>query len=98
MDGSRGAAAYIDVIAETLAEHLPDQAEAFYTRAEEARKALNNLSLAVKERLEGIPQTNRTLVTSEAGFGYFARAYEFEAQGVWGLTMKPRAAPKQWLK
>lgn len=81
-----GAAAYIDVIAETLAEHLPDHADTFYTRAEEARSALNNLNSAVKERLEGIPQTNRTLVTSEAGFGYFARAYAFEALGVWGVN------------
>ncbi|BBI62933.1 hypothetical protein HSBAA_42390 [Vreelandella sulfidaeris] len=51
-----GAAAYIDVIAETLAEHMPDQAEAFYARAEEARRALSDLSQAVKERLEGIPK------------------------------------------
>ncbi len=81
-----GAAAYIDVIAETLAEHLPEHANTFYARAEEARKALSNLSQAVKERLEGIPQTNRTLLTSEAGFGYFARAFTFEAKGVWGVN------------
>ena len=81
-----GAAAYLDVIAETLAEHLPEQAEAFFARAEEARNALANLSLEVKERLDGIPQTNRTLVTSEASFGYFARAFSFEAQGVWGVN------------
>lgn len=81
-----GATAYLDVIAETLAEHLPEQAEAFYARAEEARNALANLSLEVKERLDGIPQTNRTLVTSEASFGYFARAFSFEAQGVWGVN------------
>lgn len=83
-----GAAAYIDVIADTLAEHLPEQAEAFYARAEEAHKALSDLNLAVQERLEGIPQTNRTLITSEAGFGYFARAFSFEAQGIWGVNQE----------
>ncbi|MDQ7732794.1 zinc ABC transporter substrate-binding protein [Halomonas sp. SpR1] len=93
-----GAAAYIDVIAETLAEHLPDHADTFYTRAEEARKALNNLSLAVKERLEGIPQTNRTLVTSEAGFGYFARAYAFEALGVWGVNHETQGSAQAMAK
>ncbi|TVP49248.1 MAG: ABC transporter substrate-binding protein [Halomonas sp.] len=82
----QGAAAYIDVIADTLAEHLPEQADAFYARAEEAHKALSNLHQALKERLDGIPQTNRTLITSEAGFGYFARAYGFEAQGIWGVN------------
>lgn len=81
-----GAAAYIDVIADTLAEHLPEQADAFYARAEVARKTLVTLNHELKERLEGIPQTNRTLITSEAGFGYFARAYAFEAQGLWGVN------------
>ncbi|MEA2119411.1 metal ABC transporter substrate-binding protein [Halovibrio sp. HP20-50] len=81
-----GAAAYIDVIAETLAEHQPDQADAFYARAEEAREALIALNQAVKERLEGIPQTNRTLLTSEAGFGYFARAFAFETLSIWGVN------------
>lgn len=81
-----GAAAYIDVIAETLAEHLPDQADAFYARAEEAREALTVLNQAVKERLDGIPQTNRTLLTSEAGFGYFARAFAFETLSIWGVN------------
>lgn len=93
-----GAAAYIDVIAETLAEHLPDQAAAFYARADEARKALNNLNQAVKERLEGIPQTNRTLLTSEAGFGYFARTYAFDAQGVWGVNHETQGSAQAMAK
>ncbi|ELY20788.1 zinc ABC transporter substrate-binding protein [Vreelandella titanicae] len=93
-----GAAAYIDVIAETLAEHLPEQADAFYARADEARRALNNLNQAVKERLEGIPQTNRTLLTSEAGFGYFARAYAFDAQGVWGVNHETQGSAQAMAK
>ncbi|MGO2242184.1 MAG: metal ABC transporter substrate-binding protein [Halomonas sp.] len=82
----QGAAAYIDVIADVLAGHLPDHADAFYARAEEAQKALAIIDQAVKERLDGIPQTNRMLVTSEAGFGYFARAYAFRALGIWGVN------------
>ena len=93
-----GAAAYIDVIAETLAEHLPEQADAFYARADEARRALNNLNQAVKERLEGIPQTNRTLLTSEAGFGYFARTYAFDAQGVWGVNHETQGSAQAMAK
>ncbi|MGO1603109.1 MAG: metal ABC transporter substrate-binding protein [Halomonas sp.] len=88
----QGAAAYVDVIATTLAEHLPAHADAFYARAEEARKALTTLNQAVKERLDGIPQTNRTLVTSEAGVNYFARAYAFEAHGVWGVNAETQGS------
>ena len=94
----QGAAAYIDVIAETLAEHLPEQADAFYARAEEARKSLTTLSQAVKERLDGIPQTNRTLLTSEASFGYFARAFLFEAQGVWGVNHETQGSAQAMAK
>ncbi|MGP9765722.1 metal ABC transporter substrate-binding protein [Halomonas sp. AOP13-D3-9] len=93
-----GAAAYIAVIAETLAEHLPDQADAFYARAAEARKALGTLNQTVKERLDGIPQTNRTLVTSEAGFGYFARAYAFETLGVWGVNHETQGSAEAMAK
>ncbi|MFB9865773.1 metal ABC transporter substrate-binding protein [Vreelandella sulfidaeris] len=87
-----GAAAYIDVIASTLAEHLPDQADTFYKRAEEARHALQELSLAVKERLEGIPKTNRTLLTSEASFAYFARAFDFETESIWGVNSETQGS------
>lgn len=93
-----GAAAYIDVIADTLAEHLPEQADVFYARAGEARKALDTLSHVVKERLEGIPQTNRTLLSSEAGFGYFTRAYGFEAQGVWGVNHETQGSAEAMAK
>tara|TARA_R110000751_G_scaffold12011_1_gene41384 strand:+ start:423 stop:1316 length:894 start_codon:yes stop_codon:yes gene_type:complete len=93
-----GAAAYIDVIAATLAEHLPKQADAFYARAEEARKALTTLNSEVKERLDGIPQTNRTLLTSEASFGYFARAFSFQAQGVWGVNHETQGSAQAMAK
>ncbi|WP_336274280.1 metal ABC transporter substrate-binding protein [Vreelandella indica] len=93
-----GAAAYIDVIAATLAEHLPKQADVFYARAEEARKALTTLSSEVKERLDGIPQTNRTLITSEASFGYFARAFSFQAQGIWGVNHETQGSAQAMAK
>lgn len=84
----QGAAAYLDVIADTLAGHAPDKAELYHRRAEEAREVLADLDRAIKERLDGIPYTNRTLITSEAGFGYFARAYEFEHTGIWGMNQE----------
>lgn len=93
-----GAAAYIDVIATTLAEHIPDHADTFLARAEEARKALAELSQALTERVEGIPQTNRTLLTSEAGFGYFARAFEFVPQGIWGINHETQGSAQAMAK
>lgn len=82
----RGAAAYIEVIAETLAEHYPSQADAFYARAEETYGALKTLDQMIEQRLDGVPNTNRSLITSEAGLGYFARAYDFEYAAIWGMN------------
>lgn len=81
----KGAAAYVDVIEKTLIERYPEQAEAFATRAAETREALALLDHQLRERLEGIPQTNRMLTTSEASMAYFARAYGFEYAAIWGI-------------
>ncbi|WP_447555866.1 metal ABC transporter solute-binding protein, Zn/Mn family [Vreelandella sp. EE22] len=79
-----GASAYIDVIARTLAQHYPEKEAAFNARAEETRQSLAMLAERIQERLQGIPQTNRVLVTSEAGMGYFARAFNFQYAAIWG--------------
>lgn len=82
----QGAAAYIDVIAQTLSARYPDKASLFQTRAADAKEGLALLDQQLKERLEGIPQINRLLTTSEASFGYFARAYGFDVAAIWGLN------------
>lgn len=84
----KGAAAYIDVIEQTLSERYPDKAHAFKVRATETREALAQLDQNIKELLEGIPQTNRLLYTSEAGMAYFARAYAFEYASIWGVNQE----------
>lgn len=81
-----GAAAYIDVIMHTLSARFPERADAFRTRAEEAKDALSLLDQQVIERLEGIPHTNRLITMSEAALSYFAHAYGFEFAAIWGLN------------
>lgn len=81
-----GAAAYIDAIMHTLSARFPERADAFRTRAEEAKDALSLLDQQVIERLEGIPHTNRLITMSEAALSYFAHAYGFEFAAIWGLN------------
>lgn len=81
-----GAAAYVDVIADTLSKHAPDHADAFDQRAADLKQTLHELDAELEERLGGIPQTNRTLVTSEAGLAYFADAYGFDYDALWGVN------------
>lgn len=82
----RGAAAYIEVITQTLAEHYPDKAEAFHARAQQTYQALQTIDKTIEERLVGVPNTNRILYTSEGGFSYFARAYDLEYSAIWGVN------------
>ncbi|MFI0472926.1 metal ABC transporter solute-binding protein, Zn/Mn family [Halomonas sp. HMF6819] len=79
-----GASAYVDVIARTLGEQYPEKRAVFEERAARTRESLALLSARLKERLEGIPQTNRVLYTSEAGMAYFARAFDFDYAAIWG--------------
>lgn len=81
-----GAAAYVEVIAETLAEHAPEHADAFDKRASDLKQSLDALHADIQQRLDGIPQTNRTLVTSEDGLAYFADAYGFAYDALWGVS------------
>lgn len=82
----KGAAAYLDVIVQTLSEHYPNKADIFDVRAKEAQQALSTLDQHLQERLQGIPQTNRLLYTSEGGMSYFARAYGFDYASIWGVN------------
>lgn len=88
-----GAAAYVDVIADTLSKHAPDHADAFDQRAADLKQTLKELDADIEERLGGIPQTNRTLVTSEAGLAYFADAYAFEYDALWGVNHETLGTP-----
>ncbi|WNL37868.1 zinc ABC transporter substrate-binding protein [Halomonas sp. PAMB 3264] len=81
-----GASAYVDVIARTLGEQYPEKRDAFEERAARTRESLALLSARLTERLEGIPQTNRVLYTSEAGMAYFARAFDFDYAAIWGSS------------
>ncbi|PMR73901.1 metal ABC transporter solute-binding protein, Zn/Mn family [Billgrantia endophytica] len=94
----RAAAAYVQVIADTLAELHPEAADSFYSRAEKAREALDDLHEEVAEMLANIPDDKRLLITSEAAFVYFADAYDFRHDGVWGTNAETEGSPQQVMR
>ncbi|MCE8023706.1 MULTISPECIES: metal ABC transporter solute-binding protein, Zn/Mn family [Halomonadaceae] len=94
----RAAAEYARVIAETLAEARPDAAEAFQARAEALQESLHALHEELLETLAIIPEERRLLITSEAAFVYFADAFGFEHDGIWGTNAEEEGSPRQIMR
>ncbi|MWJ27741.1 zinc ABC transporter solute-binding protein [Halomonas sp. ZH2S] len=94
----RAAAAYVNVIAESLAEKQPAHADAFHQRAEDTVNALYALHQELTELLGTISDNQRLLITSEAAFSYFADAYGFTHNGIWGTNSETEGTPSQVMR
>lgn len=72
----------VTTVEDALQEIAPHAADVFEHRADSYRFKLRRLDNWIKEQVERVAWENprrRILVTSHAGFGYWARAYQFEA-------------------
>jgi manganese/zinc/iron transport system substrate-binding protein len=76
----------IDVVVETLSDLDPENREFYESRGAEYRGELLGLHEEVGERLAGIPEGRRVLVTAHDAFGYFGRAYDIEVVGLQGIS------------
>ncbi|HDZ46934.1 hypothetical protein LCGC14_0119550 [marine sediment metagenome] len=94
----RAVSAYAQVVANEL-EHLqPQRAEEFQLRADALKDELHALHVELQERLEAIPDERRVLLSSEAAFLYFADAYHFEHDGIWGTNAETEGSPRQLMR
>ena len=82
---------YVERIRDTLAEVDPEGAEEYEANAAEYLAELQDLDGYIRERVEGIPEERRKLVTFHDAFPYFAEAYGFELVGV--VLENPEAEP-----
>ncbi|WP_404475079.1 zinc ABC transporter substrate-binding protein [Vreelandella venusta] len=94
----RAAAAYVHVIASAIEELLPQQAEQIQQRALSLEEQLHDLHVELQAALEGIPEERRVLLSSEAAFLYFADAYQFEHDGIWGTNAETEGSPRQLMR
>ncbi|MFQ3790033.1 metal ABC transporter solute-binding protein, Zn/Mn family [Halomonas sp. A29] len=94
----RAAAEYAQVIANTLAEARPDAAEAFQARGEALSESLHALHDELTEALADIPDEHRLILSSEAAFLYFADAFRFEHDGIWGNNAEQEGSPNQVMR
>lgn len=94
----RGAAEYAQVIAATLGEIQPGTAAAFQARADTLKEKLLALHDELLEQLSGLTQEERLLISSEAAFVYFANAFDFEHDGIWGNNAEEEGSPRQIMR
>lgn len=94
----RAVAAYMQVIADHLAELHPQAADNFQARASAAKEKLAALHDEVSELLAEIPDEQRVLITTEAAFVYFADAYGFRHDGAWGSNAEIEGSPPQVMR
>ncbi|MCE8021636.1 zinc ABC transporter solute-binding protein [Halomonas sp. MCCC 1A11036] len=94
----RAAAEYVRVIADTLAGARPDDAEAFRQRAEALSQSLHDLHEELDVSLAELAEERRLLITSEAAFVYFADAFGFEHDGIWGTNAEEEGSPRQIMR
>ncbi|MYL24356.1 ABC transporter substrate-binding protein [Halomonas alkaliantarctica] len=91
----RAVAAYAEVIADTLADVEPGQAQAFEQRAHALSESLDALYEDITQTLAPIDEDQRFLLSSEAAFTYFADAFDFDHTGIWGNNAESEGSPRQ---
>lgn len=94
----RAVSAYVQVVANELEHLLPRRAEEFQLRANALKDELHDLHVELQERLEVIPDERRVLLSSEAAFLYFADAYHFDHDGIWGTNAETEGSPRQLMR
>ncbi|MCG5541037.1 MULTISPECIES: metal ABC transporter solute-binding protein, Zn/Mn family [unclassified Halorhodospira] len=94
----RAVEGYVDAIRDALIELDPEGKNVYRDNAAAYRDELEALYEELKERLEAVPEGRRFLVTSEAAFPYFADAFGFEHDGIWGTNAEQEGSPRQIMR
>jgi manganese/iron transport system substrate-binding protein len=94
----RAGAAYGWVIAEALTAIAPDDAETFRLGARALETELLTLHDELLVALHGVAPERRVLITSESAFHYFAQAYGYAHDGIWGTNTETEGTPRQLMR
>ncbi|MEJ6950531.1 metal ABC transporter solute-binding protein, Zn/Mn family [Natronospora cellulosivora (SeqCode)] len=93
-----GAGAYVETIRDSLVENNPALSEIYIENTSIYLEKLELLHEELLEKLLLIPEENRILISSEAAFIYFADAYDFYHDGIWGTNTEEEGTPQQMMR
>ena len=88
----------VAVIHEHLAELLPEHADSLRANADAYLDALADLQRELAAGFAAIPKPQRVLITSEAAFVYFAEAFGFHHDAIWGSNAEVEGSPRQIMR
>ncbi len=94
----RRAAAMVEVIHHHLAELMPEHADSLRDNADRLREELHALHQDLTEAFALIPAERRVLISSEAAFVYFAEAFDFFHDAIWGSNAEVEGSPRQIMR
>ncbi|MAS11644.1 metal ABC transporter substrate-binding protein [Salinisphaera sp.] len=93
--GLDNAMVYVDNIAAALAEHDPDNADAYKANAETYKKDIRNTIEPLRNEVAAIPANKRWLVTCEGAFSYLARDFGMKELYLWPMNANQVGTPQQ---
>jgi manganese/zinc/iron transport system substrate-binding protein len=81
-----------DVMAETLAEEDPANADEYAERNETYQAELEETHAYVQTVAASIPEENRFIISGHDAFNYFGRTYDFQVEAVQGISTETEAS------
>lgn len=81
----------VDAVAAALGAARPEAAEVFAANAQGYARELERLGGYARDVLAGVPEAARVLVTAHDAFNYFGRAYDFQVEGIQGISTESEA-------
>lgn len=85
----------VEAVRDTLTERDPAGADHYAAGASRYAQALAELDAYARKVLDSIPRAARVLISAHDAFGYFGRAYDFEVEGIQGLSTESEAGLKR---
>lgn len=86
---------YVENIRAALAEHDPENADAYAANAAAYAAEIEALVAPIREQLSAIPEERRWLVTSEGAFSYLARDFGLRELYLWPINADSQGTPQQ---
>jgi manganese/zinc/iron transport system substrate-binding protein len=85
----------VEAVRDSLIKFRPALASTFRGNAARYLGELDKLDKYVREAVAGVPKESRVLVTAHDAFNYFGRAYDFDVQGIQGISTESEAGLKR---
>ncbi len=86
---------YVENIRAALSAHDPDNAETYAANAKAYAAEIEAVAGPIREKLAGIPEEKRWLVTSEGAFSYLARDFGLKELYLWPINADSQGTPQQ---